>query len=77
MDESRTFPLASYSEEVLGTLTPWLESAECGLSLDETRMRLQAAGFESATVEAALDQLLDRGYLYEVDGTVRLTDAQP
>lgn len=70
-------PLPAYTEEVLETLTPWLEAAERGLPLDEIRARLQEAGFEPATVEAALDQLLERGYLYEVNGTVRLTDDSP
>ena len=67
-------PLASYSEEVLETLTPWLKAAERGLPMNEIRARLQAADFEPATVDAAFDQLLDQGYLYEVNGTVRLTD---
>ena len=70
-------PLASYALEVLETLTPWLESAETGLPLDEVTSRLQEADFEAATVETALEQLLNRGYLYEVNGTVRLTDGQP
>lgn len=77
MDGPRTPPLASYSEEVLETLTPWLEAAERGLPMDEIRSRLQAADFEPATVDAALNQLLDRGYLYEVNSTVRLTDDPP
>lgn len=74
MDGPQTPPLASYCEEVLETLTPWLKAAERGLPMDEVRSRLQAGDFESATIDAALDQLLDRGYLYEVNNTIRLTD---
>ena len=77
MDGPQTPPLASYSEEVLETLKPWLKAAERGLPTDEIKSRLQAADFEPATIDAALDQLLDRGYLYEVNNTVRLTDDQP
>lgn len=77
VDGPQTPPLASYSEEVLETLTPWLKAVERGLPMDETRSRLQAADFEPATIDAALDQLLDRGYLYEVNNTIRLTDDQP
>ena len=78
MDEPATPPsLPSYSEEVLETVTPWLTSAEGGLPRAEVATRLKAAGFESATIEAALDQLIDRGYLYDVNGTLRVTVTQP
>ena len=78
MDEPATPPsLSSYTEEVLETVTPWLASADNGLPRAEVTTRLESAGFEPATVEAALDQLIDRGYLYDVNGTLRVTATQP
>lgn len=68
-------PLPAYAQEVLETLTPWLEATETGLSTAEVTSRLAAEGFEPATIEAALEQLLNQGYLYEVNGTLRLTDS--
>lgn len=76
MDDPATPPLPGYTEEVLDTVTPWLESADSGLPTDEVTRHLQTAGFEPATIEAALDQLIDRGYLYEVDSTLRVTATQ-
>ena len=78
MDEPATPPpLPAYTEEVLETVTPWLASADSGLPRTEVTTRLKDEGFESATVEAALDQLIDRGYLYDVNGTLRVTATQP
>lgn len=68
-------PLPAYAQEVLETLTPWLGAAETGLSTAEVTSRLEAAGFEPATIEAALEQLLNQGYLFEVNGTLRLTES--
>lgn len=78
MDEPAAPPsLPSYTEEVLETVTPWLASAEGGLPRAEIATRLKADGFEPATIKAALDQLIDRGYLYDVNGTLRVTATQP
>lgn len=75
MEPSRTNqPLPHYAEEILETVTPWLASTDNGLSQEELTDRLEAAGFEPATIEAAFEPLIERGYLFGVHNQLRLTD---
>lgn len=71
-DPNADRPLPSSAEEVFETLQPDIASTEDGLPADTARQRLQEAGFESATIDAAIDYLLLHGYLYEVNGQLRM-----
>jgi len=70
-------PLPGYVMEVFEAVQPPLASTEDGLPEDAVRQHLQENGFESATIEAALDHLLLHGYLYEVNGRLRVTTGAP
>jgi len=70
-------PLPMYVTEVFEAVESPLASAEDGLPEDAVRQLLQNNGFESATIDAALDHLLLHGYLYEVDGQLRVTTGAP
>ncbi|MFC4451113.1 hypothetical protein [Halorussus aquaticus] len=66
-------PLPSYAKEVLETLKPHITAADGRLPIDEAKQRISDE-FEQATIDAALEQLLQRGYLYEVNGQLRITE---
>ena len=72
-DPNADRPRPSYAEEVFAAVHPRIASTENGLPENTARERLQADGFEPATIDAALDHLLLHGYLYEVDGQLRVT----
>ena len=67
--------LPTYAEEVLEALQPEIESSANGLPRDQAETYLNTAGFEPATIETALDQLLNNGYIYVVNGQIRLTES--
>lgn len=67
-------PLPTYAAEVLETLEPEIESTPNGLPRADAETYLAEAGFEASTVEVALEQLLNRGFLYAVNDRLRLTD---
>ena len=67
--------LPSYAKEVLRTLAPRISRADGQLSIDEAKVYLSDE-FEQATVDAALEQLLRHGYLYEVNGQLRVTEEE-
>ena len=68
-------PLPQFVEEVFETITPRVEATEDGFPREKAKSYLEKNGFEPSTIETALDQLLNRGYIYVVDGRIRLTDA--
>ena len=70
-------PLPAYVTEVFETVQPPLASSNDGLLEDSVREHLRENGFETATIDAALDHLLLQGYLYEVDGQLRVTTGAP
>lgn len=72
-DPNADRPLPAYVKEVFAAIQPEIASTENGLEEDTARERLQADGFELATIDAAVDHLLLHGYLYEVDGRLRVT----
>jgi len=76
MDESSSSPrVAPYAEEILDAVATHIaESPNQGLTRRELQTHLEAIGFERPTIEAAFDQLMNRGYLYEVDNRIRVTD---
>ena len=67
-------PLPTYAAEVLEVLEPKIAATVNGLPRDEVKTHLDREGFEASTVEVALEELLNRGYIYEVNDHVRLTD---
>lgn len=70
-------PLPAYAEEVFEAVQPHIASTENGLPEDTARERLQEAGFDPATIDAAVEHLLLHGYLFEVDGRLRVTTDAP
>lgn len=71
-DPSAGRSVPSYVEEVFEALQTHITATEEGLPEDLVRKRLDEDGFESATITAALEYLLLHGYLYEVDGRLRV-----
>ncbi|WP_137287737.1 hypothetical protein [Halorussus salinisoli] len=67
--------LPAYTEEVLEALKPEIESTANGLPRDQAETYLDSAGFEPATVDTALDHLLNNGYIYIVNDQIRLTES--
>lgn len=59
---------------MLESLKPKIESTANGLRRNQAKTHLDSEGFEDSTVEAALDELLNRGYVYIVDDQIRLTN---
>jgi DNA-binding PadR family transcriptional regulator len=68
-------PLPTYAEEVLESLKSEIEATANGLPRDQAETYLDTTGFEPATIETALDQLLNNGYIYIVNDQIRLTDS--
>lgn len=71
-DPNADRPLPSYAEEVFAAIYPEIASTENGLPENTVRERLQEDGFEPATIDAAVEYLLLHGYLYEVNGQLRM-----
>lgn len=66
--------LPTYAEEMLEALKPKIASTANGLPRAEAETYLDAEGFDESTIRLALDQLLNRGYIYVVNERIRLTD---
>lgn len=71
MRNSRT-PLSASAEEVLDLLRPEIEGTSTGLSRETAESLLVDREFTSDDAAAVLTELLQKGYLYEVDGLLRL-----
>ncbi|MFC7079351.1 hypothetical protein [Halorussus caseinilyticus] len=56
-------------------MQPKIEPTADGLPRGEVETYLRAEGFEDSTIDVALDELLNRGYIYVVNDYVRLTDS--
>lgn len=67
--------LPAYAEEVLKSLKPKIGATADGLPRDEVTAYLETEGFENSTIEVALDELLNHGYIYVVNDQIRLTDS--
>lgn len=70
-------PLPTYAEEVLESLRLKIEPTADGLPRDMVEAYLASEGFEDSTIEVALEELLNRGYIYAVNDQIRLTDSNP
>ena len=67
-------PLPPGAKDVLQTLRPILGTMDNGMTRDQAAMVLQTEGFAEDEISYYLELLLNRGYLYEVDEDVFLTD---
>ncbi|UPV76707.1 hypothetical protein M0R89_21160 (plasmid) [Halorussus limi] len=76
MERSSTSrPLPTYAEEVLDSLKSKIGPTVDALPRDEVEAYLHTEGFEDSTIDVALDELLNRGYIYVVNDQIRLTDS--
>ncbi|SEP06185.1 hypothetical protein SAMN04487948_11289 [Halogranum amylolyticum] len=71
MRNSRT-PLSASAEEALDLLRPEIEATSAGLSQSAAESLLESEEFTGDDAAAVLTELLQKGYLYEVDGLLRL-----
>jgi len=71
-------PLSPLAEEALEILTAATDADDGegspSLSPEQAQRLLTDADFEPADADHAIDRLLKRGYLYEVDGTLFIAD---
>lgn len=77
-NDSRSLP--DWIEETYEILEPYIRQRERGLSLDEAHEILADQDqFSSNGTDAkyAIERLLESGWLYEVDGDLRITDPDP
>lgn len=70
-NNSRT-PLSSSAREALDELAPIIEKNDEHLSREEARSHLHQIGFEAELARTTLDELLNKGYLFDVHGELRL-----
>jgi len=61
-------------EEALRVLEPAIEDREDGLDRSIAVELLTEEGFDDESATTVIDQLLNRGYLYDVDGHLRVTN---
>lgn len=66
-------PLGSLAEDAYDPLREAIDPAE-GITIDDAHTRLCEADFTADEADYALDRLLNRGYLYEVDGRLFVTE---
>lgn len=66
-------PLGSLAEDAYDRLCEAIHPAE-GITVDDACTRLCEADFSADEADYALDHLLNRGYLYEVDGRLFVTE---
>lgn len=69
-DGSRT-PLSPSAHEALDEFAPLIEEND-HLSRNEAQSHLRQIGFEAELARTTLDELLNKGYLYDVRGELRL-----
>lgn len=67
-------PLPSRAREALERIRPRVASAGAGLPRDRARSALVEGSFDGAEAEEALELLELRGYVYEVNGRLRVTE---
>jgi hypothetical protein len=66
-------PVGSLSETAYEILCETIESAD-GIRFDDAVAQVSAADLTTADAEYALERLINRGYLYEVDGRLFITE---
>jgi hypothetical protein len=73
MYNSDNRPLGPLSETAYEMLCETIDSGD-GIRFDDAVARLSATEFTLADAEYALEQLINRGYLYRVDGELFITE---
>ena len=71
--EPRRTPLPTRAKEAFAELQPVIEAHPSGLPRDDVEATLVAANFQAAEAADVVEILVQRGYLYVVDGLVRVT----
>ncbi|GAB7011127.1 hypothetical protein [Halorubrum trueperi] len=66
-------PLGSLAEDAYDHLCAAIDPAE-GITVEDARAQFREADFPADDADYALDRLLNRGYLYEVDGRLFVTE---
>jgi hypothetical protein len=66
-------PLGGVAESAYKALLSAIDDGE-GISTDEAHAKLQAADFPKEDAEFAIQRLINRGYLYQVEGRLYVTD---
>jgi hypothetical protein len=66
-------PLGSLAEDAYDRLRETIDPAE-GITIDDAHTQLCEADFTADEADYALDRLLNRGYLYEVDSRLFVTE---
>lgn len=68
-------PLGAIAEKAYEILLETIDSSD-GITVDEARAQLREADFAAGDADYALDRLLNRGYLYEVDDRLFVTERE-
>ena len=68
-------PLGAIAEDAYEVLLKTIDPDD-GLPREDTHAQLLEAGFADGDAEHALDRLLNRGYLYSVEGQLFITEHQ-
>jgi hypothetical protein len=68
-------PIGAVAEDAYEMLLEAIDPEE-GLSRSNAHARLVESGFAEADAKYALDRLLNRGYLYAVEGQLFITDRE-
>lgn len=71
MRNGRT-PLSQRAQDALAMLRPAINATPTGLSRQPARTTLTDAVSTDDDADEVLEELLQKGYLYEVDGELRL-----
>lgn len=72
-------PLPEWIQDVYETIVAHVDDPDEGLPRERARELLLAQDEftdDSDDIEYAIDRLLDRGWFYEVDGDLRVTDPE-
>lgn len=75
MRPSDNHPLGPLAEDAYQRLLDSIDPPE-GISIDEAHERLCEDDFSTEEAEYAVEQLLNRGYLYAVDDTLFVTEPE-
>jgi hypothetical protein len=75
MRPSDNHPLAPLAEDAYQRLLDSIDPS-AGISIDEAHERLCEDDFSMEEAEYAVEQLLNRGYLYAVEDTLFVTEAE-
>ncbi|WP_458188181.1 hypothetical protein [Haladaptatus sp. NG-WS-4] len=71
-DSNPRTPLSPSAEEALDYLTPIITTSDDNPSRDEAMAQLRRRDFEPELAATTIDELLNKGYLYEVSDELRL-----